>query len=69
MQLFSADTTIFKKKIFFALEIMKKPPSNLAHRICQNLPELFFSTGPVAQTAPKTEIPYHLKPLNAGLGI
>ena len=55
MQLFSADTTISKKKC----------PQNLL--IIG--PELFFSTGPVAQTAPKTEIPYHLMPLNAGLGI
>ena len=32
-------------------------------------PQTFFSTGPAAQMAQKTEILYHQKPLNAGLGI
>ena len=41
MQLFSADATMFKKKIniFFAPENMKKPPSKVAH----NRPRTFFS--------------------------
>ena len=49
MQLFSADTTILKKK----------HPQNLL--IIG--PELFFSTGPVAQTAQKTDISHLNLPL------
>ena len=54
MQLSSADTTIFlKKKIFFAPENMKNPPSKLAH----NRPRIiFFSTGPAAER-PKNRNP------------
>ena len=44
MQLFSADTTIFKKKLFFAPENMKKPLSKVA----PNQPNFFsvLPTGP-----------------------
>ena len=52
MQLFSSDATIFIKVAghFFALENMKKPPSEVA----DNRPRIFFfSTGPAAQSAQK----------------
>ena len=41
MQLFSADTSVFKKKIkkIFDPENMKKPPSKVAH----NRPQIGFS--------------------------
>ena len=58
----------FQKKLKknFAPEIVEKPPSKVA----QNRPRaFFFSTGPAAQTAQKTEILYPPKSLNAGLGI
>jgi hypothetical protein len=44
----------------FAPENTKKNTSKVAHN---RPPSFFFSNGP------KTEIPYHQKPLNAGLGI
>ena len=47
MKLFSADSTMFSKKIFFAPENMKNPPTKVAH----NRPNFFFSTDPAAQTA------------------
>jgi hypothetical protein len=49
MQLFSVDSTIFKKKIkfYFDLENMKKPSSKVAH----NWPPNFFSVLP---TSPKS---------------
>ena len=47
MQLFSADATIFKKKL--PLKTWKTRPQKLL--IIG--PELFFSTGPAAQTAQK----------------
>ena len=34
-----------------------------------SLAQFFFNTVPAAQTAPKTEILYHQKILNIGLGI
>ena len=64
MQLFSADEIVFSKKKLgshYDPENMKKRPSKVAH----NHPQHFFCTCPAAQT----EIPYHQKPLNAGLGI
>ena len=62
MQLFNEDTMIFS---FFALENIRKTPSKVAH----NRPKLFFQYWPGCLIDPKTEIPYHQKPLNAGLGI
>ena len=52
MQLFSADTSVFKKKIKFCFDPknMKKTPSKVAY----NRPQpFFFNTGPDAQTAQK----------------
>ena len=46
MQLFSADTTIFKKKI--APKNMKKPTSKVAH----NWPQFFFSIANQPNTSP-----------------
>ena len=65
MQLFCADVAMFLEKIliFFAPENMKKPPSKVAH----NRP--FFLYCPGCPNGPKTDIPHHQKPLNAGLGI
>ena len=72
MQLFSVDATIifrqFKKKI--GLENMNKIPSKAAH----NRPRTFFQYWPGCPNQawpkrPKKEIPYHQKPLNAGLDI
>ena len=49
---------IFKRKSFFAPENMKKEkPSKVPHN------------RPGCPNGPKTEITYHQKPLNAGLGI
>ena len=64
MQLYS----VFKKKFKKILdpENMKKTPSKVAHN---RPPTFFLSTGPAAQNGPETEIPFHPKPLNAGLGI
>ena len=53
----------FKKK--FDPENMKKTPSKVAH----NRPPTFFMYKPGCPNGPETEIPYHQKPLNAGLGI
>jgi hypothetical protein len=58
------DFTIFKKKI--AHENMKNPPSKVAHN--RRRP-LFYELHPGCPHGPKTEIPYHQKPLKAGLGI
>jgi hypothetical protein len=68
MQLVSADANnILKKNLtfFFAHENMKKPPSKVAH----NWSRFFFQYRPGCPNGPKTEIPYHQKPINAGLGI
>jgi hypothetical protein len=65
MQLFSVDTTMFSKTFLFAPENMKKLPLKAAH----NQPHFFFSTAARLPKWPKTEIPYHQKPFNAGLGI
>ena len=68
MQLFIADPDMFSKFFldFFDPESMEKLPSKVAH----NLPKLFFSTEPAAQTAQQQKSrKYHQKPLNAGLGI
>ena len=46
-------------------ENMKKPPSKVAHN---RTPTFFLCTGLVPKR-PETEILYHQKPLNAGLGI
>ena len=54
MQVFSADP-----------ENMKKTPSKVAH----NRPPTFFMYWPSCPNGPETEIPYHQKPHNAGLGI
>ena len=68
MQLFSLDATIVLKKnnvFFFVPENMKKPPSKVAH----NRPPTFFMYWPGCPNGPETEILYHQKPLNSGLGI
>ena len=58
--------SVFKKKnFFFDPENMKKPPSKVAH----NRPPTFFMYWPGCPNGPVTEIMYHQKPLNAGLGI
>ena len=44
---------------------MKKPPSKNAH----NLPKIVFKYWPCCPNEPKTEILYHQRALNAGLGI
>ena len=52
--------------------LLKKIEINFAHKNIAKLliiGPIFFSTGPAAQTAEKTEILYHQKPLSAGLGI
>ena len=59
---FDADAIVFKKKY---LENMKKRPSKVAH----NRPPIFFMYWPGCPNGPETEIHYHQKPLNAGLGI
>ena len=68
MQLFSADATMFLKKLKkkIAPENMKKTPSKAAHN---RPPTLFFMYWPSCPNGPETEIPHHQKPLNAGLGI
>ena len=55
MQLFSADAIVFSKKL----------PSKVVH----NQPQTFFMYWPGSPNGPESEIPYHQKPLNAGLGI
>ena len=69
MQLFSTDNIVFSKKNSkknFDPENMKKPPSKVAH----NGPLTFiFMYWPGCPNSPESEIPYHQKPLNAGLGI
>ena len=62
MQLYSAGVIVKK---FFDPENMKKMPSKNA---C-NRPQLFFLCWPGCPNGPETEIPYHQKLLNAGLGI
>ena len=65
MELFSADATIFEKKgKKIVPENMKKPPSKVAH----NRPRTFLFSM-YMPSCPKTEILYHQKSLNAGLGI
>ena len=66
MQLFCfADSTMLSKFFnFFVPENMKKLPSKIAH----NRPNFFFSVLARLTKRQKTEIPYHQKPLNAGLG-
>ncbi len=68
MQLFSADAIVFEKKLKknFHPENMKKTPSKVARN---RPPSFFFQYWPGCQNGPETEIPYHQKPLNAGLGI
>ena len=65
MQLFRADATIFLNQILFAHENIKKHPQKL---LIIGL-EHFSQYRPGCSNGPKTEIPYHQKPLNAGLGI
>ena len=45
---------------------MKKPPKKVANNPAQTL---FFLYWPGCLNGPKTEIPYHQKSFNAGLGI
>ena len=65
MQLFCAEVRIVFPKKFLALKSMEKPPSKAAH----NRPATFFMYWPGWPNSPETEIPYHQKPPNAGLGI
>ena len=56
MQLFSADATMFSKKIFFAHKKLKKPPSKVAH----NRPKPFISQpSPTHSQQPKINFSYH----------
>ena len=61
------DAIVFSKKfkILYDPENMKKPTSKVAH----NQPPTFFMYWPGCPNGPETEIPYHQKPLNVGLGI
>ena len=52
-------------QLFSDSENMKKTPSKVAH----NRPPTFFMYWPGCSNGPETEIPYHQKPINAGLGI
>ena len=61
MQLFSADTTVFSKKL--KKNWSRKHEKNPLQKLLIISPQLFFIYGP------KIEIPYHQNPLNAGLGI
>ena len=63
MQLFSADAIVFSKTI--DPENTKKPPS----KVVIIGPQLFFMYWPGCPNGQETEIPYHQKPLTAGLGI
>ena len=63
MQLFIADTTIFFKEI--SPENIKK----CSQKFLIIGAELFFQYWPGCPNDPKTELPYHQKPLDAGLGI
>ena len=66
MQRFSAYVTVFLKKNYFFPENMKKPLPRVAHKH----PQLFLCTyWPGCPNSIETEILYHQKPLNAGLGV
>ena len=68
MQLFNADAKVFSKKLkkkILTLKAWKKRPQKLL--IIG--PDFFFMYWPGCPNDPETEIPYHQKPLNAGLGI
>ena len=65
MQLFSKDATMFLKKfhhLFFS-------PENHPQKLLIIGPDPFFLYWPGCLNGPKTEIPYHQKSPNAGLGI
>ena len=65
MQLFSADATVFSKKLkkkIFDPENMKKLPSKVAHNR-HLFSNLFFQYWPGCPNGPKTEIPYLQSPL------
>ena len=68
MQLFSADAIVFSKK-----ELKKNFDPKTWKSHTQKLliigPKLFLMYWPGCPNGPKTEILYHQKPLNAGLGI
>ena len=69
MQLFSADATMFLN-IYFLNFLPPKTWKNLLQKLLIIGPDSFFSVLAAGCTnGPKTEIPYHQKPLNAGLGI
>ena len=68
LQFFSADTIVFSKKLkknFLTLKAWKKHPQKLL--IIG--PDFFFMYWPGCPNDPETEIQYHQKSLNAGLGI
>ena len=41
----------------------------VSSKVAHNRPQPFFMYWPVYPNGPEAEIPYHQKPLNAGLGI
>ena len=66
MQLFSADAIVFSKKKY------NSEPQNMKNCPLKLLiigPQLFFMYWPVCANCAETEILYHKKPINAGLGI
>ena len=68
MQLFSADAIVFSKKILKKI-FDPKTWKNRHQKLLIIGPELFFMYWPCCPNGPETEIPYHQKPLNTGLGI
>ena len=68
MHFFSADAKLFsKKKLKFFLT--PKTRKDCPQKFLINVPQLFFMYWPGCPYGPEIEIPYHQKPLNAGLGI
>ena len=64
MQLFSADAIVLSKKKLTPKTWKKRPQKLLIIG-----PQLFFMYWPGCPNGPETEMPYHQKALNAGLGI
>ena len=68
MQLFSADAIVFSKKNLKKI-LPRKHEKNRPQKLLIIGPQLFFMYWPGCTNGPETEITYHQKPLNAGLGI
>ena len=63
MQLFSVDATMFPKRcIFFCPWKQEKTAPKVVYNRT-----IFFQYWPGCPNGPKTEIPYHQKPFNAGI--